>query len=176
MELPRVDIQKILFATDLSENARYAFAYAASLANLYGASLIILHVLTELPSLDASISYHIGKAEWEAIKQKRMQAAQEKLIGKKRSDLAIRDALNRFFEKAQARKEGNNMVRDETIVERGDPARQILKYAAERKCDLIVLGRHGHGSLADAVMGSTTKQVVKRSKIPVLVVRLPDEP
>jgi nucleotide-binding universal stress UspA family protein len=172
MELPRVDIQKILFATDLSENARYAFAYAASLANLYGARLVILHVLAELPSLDASISYHIGKAEWEAIKQKRMQAAHEKLIGKIRSDLAIRDALNRFFEKAQS----DNLVRDETIVERGDPARQILKYAVERNCDLIVMGRHGHGSLADAVMSSTTKHVVKRSKIPVLVVRLPDKP
>jgi nucleotide-binding universal stress UspA family protein len=176
MELPQIDIQKILFATDLSENARYAFAYAASLANLYGASLVILHVLAELPGLDASISYHIGTAEWEAIKQKRIQAAHEKLIGKKRNDLAIRDALNQFLEKAQARKEGRNLVRDETIVERGDPARQILKYAEERKCNLIVMGRHGHGGLADAVMGSTTKHVVKRSKIPVLVVRLPDKP
>jgi nucleotide-binding universal stress UspA family protein len=176
MELPQIEIQKILFATDLSENARYAFAYAASLANRYGASLVILHVLAELPSLDTSISYYIGKAEWESIKQKRMRVAQEKLIGKKRSDLAIRDALNRFFEQAQVGTEDRNLLRDETIVERGDPARQILKYAEERKCDLIVMGRHGHGSLADAVMGSTTKYVLQRSKIPVLVVRLPDKP
>ena len=30
------DIKKILYATDLSESARYAFGYAASLADCYG--------------------------------------------------------------------------------------------------------------------------------------------
>jgi len=40
-------IKKILYATDLSENARYAFAYAASLANQYGAGVTILHVLED---------------------------------------------------------------------------------------------------------------------------------
>jgi len=39
MILPKVDINRLLYATDLSENARYAFAYAVSLANLYGASI-----------------------------------------------------------------------------------------------------------------------------------------
>jgi hypothetical protein len=37
MVLPKVDVKKILYATDLSENARFAYAYAVSLANLYGA-------------------------------------------------------------------------------------------------------------------------------------------
>ena len=34
MILPKVEVNKILYATDLSENARYAFAYAVSLADL----------------------------------------------------------------------------------------------------------------------------------------------
>jgi hypothetical protein len=45
MKLPKVDIKKILYATDLSEGAKYAFAYAVSLANTYHASITILHVL-----------------------------------------------------------------------------------------------------------------------------------
>ena len=39
------EINKILYATDLSENARFAFGFAASLANRYNAKVTILHVL-----------------------------------------------------------------------------------------------------------------------------------
>lgn len=172
MELPQIQVKKILFATDLSESARYAFAYAVSLANSYGAGLVILHVLAEMPSLDASIGYHIGESEWKKIKAARMQEASRKLIGKKRDDLAIRDALAKFCANAQECLE-NRDVGDEAIVERGDPANQILRYAAAKSCDLIVMGRHGHSGIAEAVMGSTARRVLKKSNIPVLVVRSP---
>ena len=43
------EIKKILMATDLSENARYAFGYAASLANSYGAGITVVHVLEDTP-------------------------------------------------------------------------------------------------------------------------------
>ena len=49
MDLPDVQIKKILYATDLSESAVYAFAHAVSLATLYGAGITILHVLAEYP-------------------------------------------------------------------------------------------------------------------------------
>jgi len=48
MTLPKVEIKKILYATDLSESARYAFAYALSLANLYGARITFVRVLREV--------------------------------------------------------------------------------------------------------------------------------
>ena len=51
MILPKVDVKKILYATDLSENARYAFAYAVSLADLYNAAITIIHLLPEVPVL-----------------------------------------------------------------------------------------------------------------------------
>ena len=44
MNLPKVDVKKILYATDLSENARYAYAYALSLADLYQAAITIIHI------------------------------------------------------------------------------------------------------------------------------------
>ena len=50
MILPKVEVHTILYATDLSENARYAFAYAVSLANLYNAAINFIHVLPEVPS------------------------------------------------------------------------------------------------------------------------------
>jgi nucleotide-binding universal stress UspA family protein len=38
-------IKNILYATDLSENARYAYNYAASMGQQYGARITILHVI-----------------------------------------------------------------------------------------------------------------------------------
>jgi nucleotide-binding universal stress UspA family protein len=68
MILPKVDIKRILYATDLSENARHAFAYAVSLANLYGASITLLHVLSEVPeSLDRGVLGYISADRWEEI-------------------------------------------------------------------------------------------------------------
>ncbi len=83
MILPKVEIKKILYATDLSENARYAFAYAVSLANLYGAGITFLHALTETPeSLDKGVIGYIGAEQWEAIKKQHVQEAKETLLSK----------------------------------------------------------------------------------------------
>jgi len=41
------EIKKILYATDLSEGARRAFGYAASIANRFGAGVTTLHVIED---------------------------------------------------------------------------------------------------------------------------------
>jgi nucleotide-binding universal stress UspA family protein len=42
-------IQKILYATDLSENSAYAFRYAIDSAKKHDASIVVLHVLEKMP-------------------------------------------------------------------------------------------------------------------------------
>ncbi|RLB93486.1 MAG: universal stress protein, partial [Deltaproteobacteria bacterium] len=59
MELPSVNIKKVLYTTDLSWSARYAFSYALSLAGKYEASLVILHVIEEIPNFDQRIIGYI---------------------------------------------------------------------------------------------------------------------
>ena len=176
MELPKVEIKKILYATDLSENARYAFAYAVSLADLYNAAITFIHVLPEVPDiLDKSVIGYISKERWEEIKSQNVDEARQALIGKRRDHLVIKDALHEFSENAKASHEGEGFVTDDIVVLRGNPVEQILTQAAEKNCDLIVMGTHGHGTLADAMMGSTARRVLRRSSKPVLVVRLPEE-
>ncbi len=68
MELPAIQIKKILYATDISESAVHAFSYAVSLANMYGAGITILHVLTEFPE-EVFISSMIPANTWKAIKE-----------------------------------------------------------------------------------------------------------
>ena len=175
MTLPKVEVKKILYATDLSESARYAFAYALSLANLYGARIIFLHVLPEVSEfVDSHIIGYISADRWEEIKAQHSSEAREALIGKKRDSAAAKAVLDQFSED-ELGQEGAGFIADEIIVERGNPVEQILKQAQERNCDLIVMGTHGRGTLADAMIGSTARRVLRRSEKPVLVVRLPEE-
>lgn len=176
MKLPKIDVKNILYATDLSENARYAFGYAVSLANLYGAKITFLHVLPDVPQiLDATVVGYISSERWEEIKQQHFQEAKASLIGKRSDHVAIREVLGQFSKDARQVQEGQGFETDDIIVERGNPVEQILKQAEEKNCDLIVMGSHGQGTLADAMMGSTARRVLRRSRKPVLVVRLAEE-
>ena len=176
MTLPKVEVKKILYATDLSENARYAFAYAVSLADLYGAKITLLHVLPEVSELmDKHVIGYIDADRWQEIKAQHFEEAKEALIGKRKGHLAIKDVLHQFSEQVKEGQEGEGFITDDIIVERGNPVEQILKHVQERSCDLIVMGTHGHGTLEDVMLGSTARRVIRRSKIPVLVVRLPED-
>ena len=176
MTLPKVEVKKILYATDLSENARYAFAYAVSLADLYGAKIALLHVLPEVSELmDKHVIGYIDADRWQEIKAQHFEEAKEALIGKRKGHLAIKDVLHQFSEQVKEGQEGEGFITDDIIVERGNPVEQILKHVQERSCDLIVMGTHGHGTLEDVMLGSTARRVIRRSKIPVLVVRLPED-
>ena len=174
MVIPKVKIKKILYATDLSASARYAFAYAISQANLYGAGLVILHVLSESPELDAKIIGYVSASQWEEIKRRHEREARTQLIGKRRGNPAIGEVLQRFCDDVRAADKNCSFTTDEIMVARGNPAEQIIAQALEKKCDLIVMGTHGHGRLAGAVMGSTALRVLRQASIPVLVVRLPE--
>ena len=72
-----------------------------------------------------------------------------------------------FIERA-AKKAG---VKCESVHATSDyPEDDILKIAAKKKCDLIVMGTHGQGGLRGVFVGSVTQKVLGKSKIPVMVV------
>jgi nucleotide-binding universal stress UspA family protein len=125
--------------------------------------------------MDQHVIGYIDADRWEEIKAQHFEEAKAALIGKRKGHLAIKDVLHQFSEKVKEGQEGEGFITDDIIVERGNPVEQILKHAQERSCDLIVMGTHGHGTLEDVMLGSTARRVIRRSKIPVLVVRLPEE-
>ena len=172
MNLPTIRIKKILYATDVSESAVHAFAYAVSLANLYGAGISILHVLAEYPG-EEFITNMINADTWEEIKSRNYAEARDQLIGKRRGHVALKEALEAFSEEAKADSEDQTFVTDDVLIESGSPAEVIVETAKKLNCDLIVMGTHGQGALAEVLIGSTARWVVKNSPIPVLVIRLP---
>jgi nucleotide-binding universal stress UspA family protein len=172
MNLPEIQIKKILYATDLSETAAHAFSYAVNLANMYGAGITILHVLTEFPG-EKFITHMISTDTWEEIKKRHYSEARDALIGKKRDHIAIRDVLQAFSNEINSKTEDQSFITDEILIKSGVPSEVILQTANELSCDLIIMGTHGQGIIADVLIGSTAKQVVKHSPIPVLIIRLP---
>jgi len=59
----------------------------------------------------------------------------------------------------------------ETVV--GNPAREIVRYAEDEDNDIeyIVIGSHGREGISRILLGSVAETVVRRSPVPVVVVR-----
>ena len=59
-------INKILYATDLSKNAAYAFRFAVDLAKNHNTKIYVLHVVERLPpSHEAFVEYYLVKQDEE---------------------------------------------------------------------------------------------------------------
>ncbi|MCU0539083.1 MAG: universal stress protein [Desulfobacterales bacterium] len=169
------EIRNILFTTDLSKQARRAFMYALSLANQYGANLAILYVMEDpSPSQSAYLQAFIGDERWEELRQSHEQEIRQILIGKKREGAMIREALGEMLAETQKQFKAPGLKSEEIVVTQGDPVDCILQEAEARQSDLIVMGYHPRGRLESAIIGSVSRRILRRAKVPVLLVRLPD--
>jgi nucleotide-binding universal stress UspA family protein len=59
----------------------------------------------------------------------------------------------------------------ETEVAVGRPSKTIVEFASEHDCDHIVTGSHGRSGVSRILLGSVAETVVRRSPVPVTVVR-----
>ena len=59
----------------------------------------------------------------------------------------------------------------ETIILTGKETDEIIKFIREGSVELMVMGAYGHNRLRELFLGSTTSQVVRKSPIPVLLIR-----
>jgi nucleotide-binding universal stress UspA family protein len=159
------DIKKILYATDLSENSRHAFAYAAGIADRHGAGVTVLHVIEELSRYTTDlISVFAGDEEWEKIRKRK----EKEVID------IIKKRIENFCAKASSELPECPFIAEKIIVKVGVPSSEILREAHNGEHDMVVMGSQGHSALLDAMMGSTVRRVLRRCKKPVLTVRLPE--
>ncbi|WP_257890775.1 universal stress protein [Rhodococcus sp. USK10] len=57
------------------------------------------------------------------------------------------------------------------VVEPTTPARLILDQAMDAQ--LVVVGSHGHGRLAGAILGSVSQHLLRHSPCPIMIHRAP---
>ena len=72
-----------------------------------------------------------------------------------------REQLDAFLEKEF------EYFRVDRVILRGDPARNILKVATEKHCDLIMMPTHGLGGFRRFLLGSVTAKVLHDADCPV---------
>ena len=172
------EIKKILFATDLSQKSRYAFDYAASIASLYKAGIVLLYVTEELsPSAESMIAGFLDDKKMEELKNAHQTDAQKALIGKKRDGIMLENALDSFSKEIQSEFAESDHVfaTDEIVLKNGNAAEEIINQAKSYNCDLIVMAYKSRSMLVETIVGGTTRRVLRRSTVPVLLVPMPEE-
>ena len=142
--------QRILFCTDFSENADFAFNFAVDAAiHRPGSQLYLLHVVPETEAqFWKSYIYEV-----EDVDAKAMHDIKERI------DQTYRSRLPKDLE-----------LKVEFRI--GKDYQEILRFTRENQIDLIVMGRQGHNALQKTFFGNVTEKVVRKADIAVLVVPL----
>lgn len=143
-------VKNILVPTDFSDHSAVAVEHASTFAVLYNASMHVLHVLKDPPSLP--MRHTISGAE--NIPPYR--------------HVPTEDDLAKFVERWLTRQP--KVIQ---VVKFGQPYKEIVRYAHDEDIDLIVMATHGRTGLPHLLMGSVAEKIVRFSTIPVLTVKPP---
>jgi nucleotide-binding universal stress UspA family protein len=138
---------------DFSAVSALAMEEAVRLARRFRASVTLLYVHEPLPppDEDATLASHEALEQAKAEHERQLAGWQER--ARKIAGMAV----------------------DCAVVE-GDPATEILRFAAEGRCDVLVMGTHGRTPREGVAFGSVAQRTVLEARCPVLVVHLSDAP
>ncbi|MBS3759193.1 MAG: universal stress protein [Desulfobacterales bacterium] len=142
-------IEKIIWPTDLSENAARALPYVTSLAQKYQAEIHILYVLKEYVAFGAAYGDTSPQEDFERMHQWERETAEKRL------DELCEKYLNAC----------PLYIRH---IDIGNPAQKILDLIHKEDPDLVVMANRGRENHFD--FGSVAERVLRCVDIPVLTV------
>lgn len=142
--------RQILVPTDFSDEATAAKVYAAMLAESFGATLHVLHVIED----PLAMGWGVDAAYLPQLLE--------------RTERTVREQLDKVVTADDRKKLGARIA-----VETGTPVTKIVEYADKNGIDLIVMGTHGRGVLERMWVGSVTQGVLQRASCPVVSVQQP---
>jgi nucleotide-binding universal stress UspA family protein len=135
--------KKTVIPVDFSDESIAAIDTALEIAS----DATEVHVVHVLPEISPS---EIGVA-WSAVD----------------NETRIRHATQALRERLDSPK----YDRLEFQVEVGDPGHRVAGYAADIRCDLIVVPSHGRRGVSRMLIGSVAERIVRLAHCPVLVLR-----
>jgi nucleotide-binding universal stress UspA family protein len=139
--------RRILFATDLSARCDRALDRSVALANAWRAELLVVHVLEQPEDLH------------DARLQQRLPSWRQPID----TATLVREQIRQDMLPAT--------VNFGEVIEQGEPAHAILRTAQSYACELIVTGLARDETLGRFSVGGTVKRLLRRSDVPLLVVR-----
>jgi len=144
-----MQIKKILWPTDFSENSNAVLPYVLSLSQRYGAEIYLLYVAEDLSDYGSWYG-ELTPSHAEKLRQWEIPLAEKKMEQVCRDNLA---GCPMFHKR----------------IEVGDPAEKILETAEKEGVDVVVMVTRGRK--AQFHFGSVTEKVVKNSPVPVWTAR-----
>lgn len=139
--------KKILVPLDRSTGAEAALPVAADLAKADGGVIRLLHV-GPIPAAVVVEGRVIAYADQESDR--------------------LQQAVLWYLREAARHLDGLPL---EYAVRFGEPAEEILEEARESGADLIAMATHGRSGVARLMLGSVAEAVLRRSEVPVVLVR-----
>lgn len=137
-------LKNILIASDFSKHADWALQRAIDLAESNQAKIHFLHVVT--PPLSSILPSSETELQANFLAQKKEIEAK---ISKKLKD---------------------NKLSSVSVV-LGRTCEEIVTYASENHCELIVVGAHGRYYINEYVVGTTSGSIIRQSPVPVLLIK-----
>ncbi len=134
--------EHILFATDFSEMANSAFTYVEQLVTFGARKVTLVHVQDKI-----KLEHHLEERleEFNEQDRKRLENLKQTLLDKGAPQVAIE-------------------------VCHGVPYQEITRLIRERNVQLAVMGRQGRGFTGEFFLGSVSRNVVRHSVAPVLLI------
>jgi nucleotide-binding universal stress UspA family protein len=142
--------RQILVPTDFSDESNAAKVYATMLAESFGATLHVLHVIPD----PLAMGWGVDAAYLPQLLE--------------RTERNVREQLDKVVTAEERKKFGGRIA-----VETGSPVAKIIEYAGKNGVDLIVMGTHGRGAVERMWVGSVTQGVLQRAACPVVSVQQP---
>ena len=141
-----ITINSILCPIDFSDASTNAFRYACEFAKAMGSKIIFLNVVEPRPMVaDMTLNYI-------PLEEDLAKAATED--------------LKPLVQEAESK---GIAVQADVMI--GTPAELILSQAAEFDASIIIMGSHGKTGLSRLLMGSVAEAIVRKARIPVLIVK-----
>ena len=165
--LPKVN--KILYATDLSESAKPAFFWAMSLAEQYDAEISIIHVIPDMVALmSGSMGYDLN-AHFDTA-----QLLKYNTEGHSIAMASVKERVKSVYDEMKDELPSCRVDLHHIIIKSGDTVPEIIAESIHNNYDMVVMGSHGHGVIEGFLLGSVARGVVNKSLVPVLTIKVPD--
>ena len=137
--------ERILITTDGSEKNRSALEEGLKIARACSAAVFAVYVIDTRALALSSVDVPLGEVYH---------------VYQAEADLAF----------SRVTSIAGDMNVEITILE-GKPAAEIVKYAAAKKIDLIVIGTQGKKGLERLLLGSVAEEIIRSAPCKVLVVK-----
>lgn len=152
------EVNTIVYASSLGEHTRPVFRHAIKMAKAYDAKIIMVHALEPVSDfVYEMVSYYLPPGQTKAIHKK---------DGEQRILTKMGERVKLFYEEEMASFPENSGFVSDFVVKESNIVDLVLATVETHKADMIVLGNHTHSGRHS----HTTAQIVRDSKVPVLVV------